>query len=55
VLATAPGFGRPRPQRLGEANGLNVVRWTLSELEVETRIWRDGAFVATATSCIYRH
>ena len=31
VLATAPGFGRPRPQRLGEANGLHVVRWTPEE------------------------
>ena len=28
VLTTAPGFGRPRPERLGEANGLHVVRWT---------------------------
>jgi 3',5'-cyclic AMP phosphodiesterase CpdA len=54
VLATAPGFGRPRPHRLGEANGLNVIRWTPSEIEVETRIWRDGAFVATALSRTYR-
>ena len=49
VLATAPGFGRPRPHRLGEANGLHVVRWTSSEIEVETRIWRDLAFAPTAT------
>jgi 3',5'-cyclic AMP phosphodiesterase CpdA len=48
VLATAPGFGRPRPHRLGEANGLHVVRWTTSEIEVETRIWRGGAFEQTA-------
>ena len=54
VLATAPGYGRPRPHRLGEANGLNVVRWTPAEIEVETRIWRDGAFGATALSRIYR-
>ena len=47
VLATAPGFGRPRPHRLGEANGLHVVRWTTAEIEVETRIWRNGAFVPT--------
>jgi 3',5'-cyclic AMP phosphodiesterase CpdA len=54
VVATAPGYGRPRPQRLGEANGLNVVRWSSSEVEVETRIWRDGAFAATAFSRFYR-
>ena len=32
VLSTAPGFGRPRPNRLGEANGLHVVRWTPAEI-----------------------
>ena len=47
VLATAPGFGRPRPERLGEANGLHVVRWTSEALEVETRIWRSGRFEPT--------
>ena len=47
VLATAPGFGRPRPHRLGEANGLHVVRWTPEQLEVETRIWRGDAFEPT--------
>ena len=41
VLSTAPGFGRPRPDRLGEANGLHVVRWTADEIEIETRIWRE--------------
>jgi 3',5'-cyclic AMP phosphodiesterase CpdA len=54
VLATAPGYGRPRPHRLGEANGLNVLRWTPAEIEVETRIWRDGAFEATSVSRSYR-
>jgi 3',5'-cyclic AMP phosphodiesterase CpdA len=49
VLSTAPGFGRPRPHRLGEANGLHVIRWTADEIEVETRIWRAGAFAPTAT------
>lgn len=47
VLATAPGFGRPRPHRLGEANGLHVVRWTATEILIETRIWRGGAFEQT--------
>ncbi len=44
VLSTAPGFGRPRPHRLGEANGLHVVRWTDAELVIESRIWRRREF-----------
>ena len=48
VLSTAPGFGRPRPQRLGEANGLHVVRWDARDLEIECRIWRDGRFEPTS-------
>ena len=47
ILSTAPGFGRPRPHRLGEANGLHVVRWTTGEIEIETRIWQDGRFEPT--------
>jgi 3',5'-cyclic AMP phosphodiesterase CpdA len=47
VLSTAPGFGRPRPHRLGEANGLHVVRWRADELEIETRVWRHGRFEPT--------
>jgi len=48
VLATAPGFGRPRPHRLGEANGLHIVRWTADEVVIETRIWRGHTFEPTA-------
>jgi 3',5'-cyclic AMP phosphodiesterase CpdA len=55
VLATAPGFGQPRPNRLGEANGLHVVRWTASEIEIETRIWRRGSFEPTGMKCAPRH
>jgi 3',5'-cyclic AMP phosphodiesterase CpdA len=55
VLSTAPGFGRPRPRRLGEANGLHVIRWTGDEIEVETRIWRAGIFAPTATTRAPRH
>ena len=47
VLATAPGFGRPRPRRPGEANGLHVVRWSETEILIETRIWRGGVFAPT--------
>jgi 3',5'-cyclic AMP phosphodiesterase CpdA len=51
VLATAPGFGRPRPHRPGEANGLHIVRWTAGEIAIETRIWRDASFEPTG---VYR-
>jgi 3',5'-cyclic AMP phosphodiesterase CpdA len=47
VLATAPGFGRPRPQRLGEANGLHIVRWSAAEILIETRTWTGGSFELT--------
>ena len=49
VLATAPGFSRPRPHRTGEAQGLHVYRATAAELIVETRIWDGSAFTPTAT------
>jgi len=49
VLSTAPGFGRPRPERLGEANGLHVLRWSETELEIETRIWNGGAFAPSGS------
>jgi 3',5'-cyclic AMP phosphodiesterase CpdA len=55
VLTTAPGFGRPRPHRLGEAHGLHVVRWTTAEIEVESRIWRGGGFEAVGTTRASRH
>ena len=51
VLATAPGFGRPRPRRLGEANGLHIVRWTDEETVIESRIWQNVGF---ETSSMYR-
>ena len=43
-LTTAPGFGRPRPERLGEANGLHAPPHFLEVLEVETRISRSRPF-----------
>ena len=49
VLSTAPGFGRPRPHRLGEANGLHVVRFGADALEIESRIWNGGTFVSRST------
>jgi 3',5'-cyclic AMP phosphodiesterase CpdA len=48
VLCTAPGYGRPRPHRTGEAQGLHVYRWDGARLAVETRIWDGTAFTLTA-------
>jgi 3',5'-cyclic AMP phosphodiesterase CpdA len=42
VISTAPGFGRPRPDRLGEARGLHVYEVGDGELTVLTHVWRDG-------------
>jgi 3',5'-cyclic AMP phosphodiesterase CpdA len=47
VLATAPGFNRPRPRRAGEAQGLHVIRWSNGELSIETRIWDGASFAPT--------
>lgn len=41
VLATAPGLGRPRPRRRGEARGINVYESNASTLTVATYAW-DG-------------
>jgi len=48
VLCTAPGYGRPRPHRTGEAQGLHVYRWDKTRLIVETRVWDGAAFAPTA-------
>lgn len=48
VLATAPGLGRPRPQRMGEAQGVHVYEWDDERLVVVTRIWDGAQFRPTA-------
>ena len=45
VLATAAGFGRPRPQRRGEALGFNVYESDSETISVVTWSWSGGAFV----------
>ncbi len=47
VLTTAPGLGRPRPHRRGEAQGLHVVDWDEATLTIDARLW-DGARFALA-------
>ena len=48
ILATAPGLGRPRPHRLGEAQGVHVYEWDEDRLSVVTRIWDGATFRPTA-------
>lgn len=49
VVAIAPGLGRPRPHRLGEARGLQVYEIDGGALTVKTHIWDDGDWSLTAT------
>jgi 3',5'-cyclic AMP phosphodiesterase CpdA len=42
VVATAPGFGRPRPHRRGEAQGVLVYSADERRIRVETYIWDEG-------------
>jgi len=48
VVATAPGFGRPRPNRRGEARGVLVYSADERRIRVETYIWRDAGWGLTA-------
>jgi 3',5'-cyclic AMP phosphodiesterase CpdA len=48
VVTTAPGLGRPRPKRRGEARGVLVYDADEATIGVETYIWRDGGFARTA-------
>jgi 3',5'-cyclic AMP phosphodiesterase CpdA len=42
VVATAPGFGRPRPRRRGEAHGLQLYGFEQDAITVETYVWSTG-------------
>jgi 3',5'-cyclic AMP phosphodiesterase CpdA len=39
LLATAPGFGRPRPHRKGEAHGVHVLEWDAEHVTTITLSW----------------
>jgi 3',5'-cyclic AMP phosphodiesterase CpdA len=49
VLSTAPGLGRPRPSRAGEARGLQVYEADEAELEIRTYVSVDGEWTLTAS------
>ena len=44
VLATAAGFGRPRPERRGEALGFNLYEFDQESISVFTWSWSGGRF-----------
>jgi len=48
VLAGAPGLGRPRPRRLGEARGLHVHEADDEAIVVRTYLWTRGDFALAA-------
>ncbi len=48
VLAIAPGFGQPRPNRTGEARGLQVHEVGDDALTVSTYLWRERDWALTA-------
>ena len=48
VVATAPGFGRPRPGRSGEAQGTQVYEATAEALRVVTYVWHGSSFEPVA-------
>jgi 3',5'-cyclic AMP phosphodiesterase CpdA len=48
VLAVAPGLGRPRPRRLGEARGFHVHEIDDEAIVVRTYLWSRGDFALAA-------
>jgi 3',5'-cyclic AMP phosphodiesterase CpdA len=42
VVAIAPGFGQPRPRRLGEARGLHLHEADVDAIVVRTFVWSRG-------------
>jgi 3',5'-cyclic AMP phosphodiesterase CpdA len=48
VVSIAPGFGRPRPKRRGEARGVTVYRADERSLQVDTHIWVGEGWELTA-------
>jgi hypothetical protein len=47
VLVTAPGLGRPRPRRSGEAQGAVVYEWDATMLAIVPYINDGGRLVAS--------
>jgi 3',5'-cyclic AMP phosphodiesterase CpdA len=54
VISVAPGLGRPRPKRRGEARGCVVYRADETTLVVETSIWNGDGWELTAERTFQR-
>jgi 3',5'-cyclic AMP phosphodiesterase CpdA len=48
VVAIAPGLGRPRPRRLGEARGLHLHEADADAIVVRTFVWSHGDWAQSA-------
>jgi 3',5'-cyclic AMP phosphodiesterase CpdA len=48
TVSIAPGLGRPRPRRRGEARGVHVYEADADEIRVETYVWREDGLALTA-------
>jgi hypothetical protein len=55
VVSIAPGLGRPRPHRRGEACGCVTYRADDDSLTVETSIWRGGEWMLAAARTFPRY
>ena len=55
VLVTAPGFGQPRPRRLGEARGLQVHEADAEAIVVRTFGWSGGDWTPAGERRFARH
>ena len=54
VVVTAPGLTRPRPRRLGEAEGAHVISADETSISVETHIYDGSAFAKVAERRLMR-
>jgi 3',5'-cyclic AMP phosphodiesterase CpdA len=54
VVSIAPGLGQPRPNRRGEARGLQVYESSQDAIRVETYIWREDDWGLTAVRTFAR-
>jgi 3',5'-cyclic AMP phosphodiesterase CpdA len=54
IVSIAPGLGQPRPDRRGEARGLQVYESSEHAIRVETYIWRDDDWGLTAVRTFAR-
>jgi 3',5'-cyclic AMP phosphodiesterase CpdA len=54
ALAIAPGLGRPRPHRTGEARGLHVIEADERRLRIETLVYDESGFVPVTVRTLPR-